>query len=167
MSNRSDNEKWQDLRWFEKMQICQQGFSHEDNLLFTYTVLFIAIEAMFFVLVFNLDSPCWLLMTISIFAILVAILFIYHFYRRGQAVDRWGERIYKLWRAQDADEFIAHYKGCVERRLMDRKKCGWFCVIFGWGLNPWRWIKSGRRVIVSYTPVLVILAWLIVIFFHL
>ena len=75
----SNDNEWQNLDWVEKLQICQQGIAHEDSLLHTYVTIFIAIEALFFVLVFSLDLPSWLLLVISLFAIIVSILFIYYF----------------------------------------------------------------------------------------
>ncbi len=162
---------WKDLDWEKKVQICQQFSADEDSWLHTYVVIFIALQAMFFTIALGLKLPPEWVTTIAIVAILVAIWFIYIFYVRGNAVDRWGEIIYKLFMEVDQQEFPAqpellkHYKGSPERRGMKRKKCGWFYIIFGWGCNPWNWIKSARRVLGTYTPLLVCFAWIFIVIY--
>jgi len=162
---------WKDLDWAKKVQICQEFLADEDSWLHTYVVIFIALQVMFFAIVFGLKLHLWGVIAIAIVAILVAIWFIYIFYVRGNAVDRWGEIMYKLFTEVDQQELPAqpellkHYKGSLERRERKRKKCGWLYVIFGWGCNPWNWIKSARRVLGTYTPLLACFAWIFLVIY--
>ncbi len=171
MTGKSEGSEWQKLTWAEKVQICQQGIANEDSWLHTYVVIFIALQAMFFAIVFNLELHWGWLIVIAIVAISVAIWFIYKFYVRGDAVDRWGEIMHGLFEEvgklelSAQPEFLKHYKGSPERRARKRKKCGWFFVIFGWGKNPWNWINSARRVLGTYTPLLVCFAWIFLVIY--
>jgi hypothetical protein len=166
----NNNRTWQNLDWEKKVTICQQGISHGDNLLFTYVVIFIALEAIFFATVFNIGSPCWRIVVASL-GILVSIYFILVFKWRGDDVDRWGAVLHSLWKEVQnkhedvsgvrAEDFVRHYKGCVER-----KNRGWKAIFFGWCTPCERmkyYFRSTRRFMTICTPLLVIVVWVVII----
>ena len=162
--------KWQELSWAENIQICQQGEAQEDSLLHTYVTIFIALEGMFFTLVFTLALSPYLLITIAIVAIVVTIGFIYFFYKRGKGIDAWGSRLYELFKKEGMKEFEDYYYGCFKRKELIGRKWGWFHIIFGWGEGKWwkRWnwfksFKSARRAVTTYMPILVIMAWILIL----
>jgi len=166
----TDNNKgrvWQNLDWAKKVGICMQGIDHEDSLLTTFVVIFIALEAMFFAVVFSMKLSFCFNLIIAILAILVAGNFAYLFKRRGDYVDHWGAILYALWKGAflieesesevSASELMKHYEGCFERR-----KRGRFAIIFGWGSLGCR-LKSPRLCITTFTPILVILVWIVIV----
>jgi len=182
MTSSSKDNEWQKLSWAEKVQICQQRIAQEDSLLIAYVIIFIAIQAMFLAVILssNIVMPCWLGITIPSLGILVAINFALVCKRRGDMVDRWSVVFYSLWKKVPRDEVIAtsitlkgkqlvvkakdigeDYKGCVERL-----KGGWKPNFFGWGRVFDRlkfWLKSGRRLVTIFTPLLVIIMWVFII----
>ena len=91
-SEMADNKEsvWQSLEWARKVELCEHGIANEDSLLHTYMVIFIALEAMFFAIVFSVELWWWLNIVIAFLAILLAVVFIFILLRRGEAVDRWG-----------------------------------------------------------------------------
>ncbi|MBI2851302.1 MAG: hypothetical protein HYX80_09765 [Chloroflexi bacterium] len=167
MTSKNEISEWQKLSWAEKLQICQSGEAQEDSLLHTYVTIFIAIEAMFFALVFGLALSLSWLVVITILAILVAIWFMHVFYQRGKGVDRWGALLYGLYKDASMNEFKDYYYGCFKREELMGTKHGWFLIIFGWSDGKWwSWFKSftsARRVCVTYTPILVIIGWIVLI----
>jgi len=170
VTSKSEESEWQRLSWAEKVQICQQGIAHEDSLLTTHVLIFIALEAMFFALVFSIELGLLFNIIITILAIYVAVLFIKISKKRGDYVDCWGAILYALWKElgeEDisrvkASEIAKHYEGCCDRRKRSSKE-----IIFGWGsckekLQYFFW-ETVRRFMTTFTPILVILAWIIII----
>jgi len=184
MTSISEDSEWRKLSWAEKVQICQQRIAQEDSLLIAYVVIFIGLEAIFFaaMLSSNIVMPCWLGKTVPALGILVAINFALVCKRRGDMVDRWSVVFYSLWKKVPDDEVIAtsitlkgkqlvkakdigeDYKGCVERLKGGWR--GWKPNFFGWGRLFDRlkfWLKSGRRLVTIFTPLLVIIIWILIL----
>ncbi len=62
----NNNSTWQNLDWEKKVQICQQGIANQDALLYASVVIFIALEAMFFSVIFsNINLPPWMNKTVT------------------------------------------------------------------------------------------------------
>jgi hypothetical protein len=149
MTDKKKGSVWQKLDWAKKVEICMQGIDHEDTLLITFVLIFIALEAMFFAVIFNMKLCFCLNLIIAVLGILVAVQFAYFFKRRGDYVDNWGTILYELWNEASlmeekesgvrlgASEFVKHYEGCMER-----KKRGSLATIFGW---KWFGLYSGSK----------------------
>ena len=192
MHNKNNGSVWQKLDWDKKVEICMQGIYHEDSLLITFVLIFIALEAMFFAVVFNMKSCFWLNITLAITGILVAIYFMYILKKREDYVDHWGTILYHLWQETSrtgenesgvsASELVRQYEGCMERN-----KRRWPSIIFGWGWRGFcsgneknkkgkfgwlnvirkrkRWLQplwSPRWLLVTLMPFLVILGWVVI-----
>lgn len=193
MSGKREDRKWNELTWFKKVQICEQGISNEDSLLSTYVTIYIAIQAMFFVIALSLDYWWWFPVVIAFLAFFVSVLFIRLFLIRGDAVDRWSEILAGLWtqevsstlsdKEKGVSELAQYYEGAVERR----KKSKWSRF---WGWNWWgtykysegktskkfRWVSrilhrrgrfgflnSARWILVTLMPVMVSMGWITII----
>jgi hypothetical protein len=172
--------RWRELHWKEKIQICQQGISGEDSLLVSYVVIFVAIEAIFAALVISQTLCPESSRTIAVLGIALTIIFIFVCKRRGDAIDRWGAILYKLWKEVPGDEVLNNnlpeisgkaivqakdiakdYKGCVERL-----RRGWTAIICGWPPCSDKcksFFKSARRLTIVFCPVLVIVMWVLVL----
>ena len=192
MTSNSGDCEWQKLPWAEKVHICQRGIAHEDTLLITYVVIFIALEAMFFA-VFGVPAS-YIKITSSILGILVAIRFVCIFKKAGDAVDRWGTILHDLWEELNeqelcksgvkTSEFVKAHQPSVEKWNRRKRIKGWLEIIFFWWDNKCpdaksnclmiRWLKIGwcnisaivgsrRRMMTTCTPLLVIAAWAFVI----
>ena len=183
MISSSEDSEWKKLIWKEKIQICQQRISQEDSLLIAYVVIFIGIEAIFATVVTSSILHRCFDLTIALLGIAVAINFAFVCKRRGDAVDRWSVVFYSLWEKVPHDEVIAtsmtlkgkelevkaeeigeDYKGCVERLAGGWR--GWKPIFFGWDRKRDRlrfYLKSGRRLVIMFTPILVIIVWSIII----
>jgi hypothetical protein len=167
MVDDKNKDGWQNLSWKEKVQICQQGAAHEDNLLSTYVTLFIAIEAMFFAFVLSVNLVCWLNIIIAGLAIYFTLRFVRIFHKSGCKVDHWGKILYSLWTEvgdNDSDllDIAKVYTGCVDRSVKN-----WKNIIFGWGtrrekLYYFFW-GYARRLITTFIPIIVIVSWIVVI----
>jgi len=182
VTSANKDSEWQELSWKEKIQSCQQHISQEDSLLIAYVVIFIGLEAIFVaVVISSILSRCFDL-TIALLGIAVAINFALVCKRRGDAVDRWSVIFYSLWLQVPPDEVIASielnnkklvvkakdigedYKGCVKRLAGGWR--GWKPIFFGWGTFCERMcncFSSARRFVIICTPLLVIIAWVIII----
>ena len=144
-----------------------QGIDHEDSLLTNFVVIFIALQAMFFAVVFSMKLSFCFNLVIAVLAILVAFYFAYLFKRRGVYTDHWGAILYALWKEAfllaegkselGVSDLMKHYEGCFER-----SKRGRFAIIFGWGSLGGR-LKSPRLCIATFTPILVILVWIVIV----
>ncbi|OGN99263.1 MAG: hypothetical protein A2Y89_03465 [Chloroflexi bacterium RBG_13_51_18] len=89
---------WKDLAWETKVQISEQSRANENDQLQNYRLIFIAIEAILFAVVFG---AVWKYLVIVIFVAILGILLTviwWHVTRlRGEAVDRWEKLLYELW----------------------------------------------------------------------
>ena len=167
----NNNSTWQNLDWEKKVQICQQGITNQDALLYASVVIFIALEAMFFSVIFsNINLPPWMNnIVVPALGIVVAGFFVVIFKRRGDSINRWGIILHKLW--QEIEE--KNISGVLKQELLKHyyasknwRQKGWCGVWLGWG--PWcAWLKnyfvSTRRFIILFTPILVILMWIVII----
>ena len=188
MADKNNGFAWQKLDWDKKVNICMQGIDHEDSWLATYVLIFIALEAMFFAVIFSIKPDFYLSLFVAALGILIAVIFVCLFKRRGDYIDHWGAELYDLWgqvenvAGVNALEIREHYKGCEERKARgyraiilgygwhghyigseeERKgKFGWLRVIIkrkGW-LQPF---KSPRWVFGTLMPFLVIVVWVVV-----
>ena len=154
-----NNNKWQNLNWEKKVQICQQGIANQDSLLHTYVVIFIALQAMLFVAVFSEGWGQWWSIPIAVMAIGLAILFARLFELRGNAVDRWGEILYALWDEAGESELAAYHKGSVEKRERRREKFGRFLIFKGWGL--FGRFNSARWMLITLMPSVLVVVWIL------
>ena len=48
----NDDSTWQNLDWDKKVSICNQSIANEDTLSLTLVIMFIALEAMLFTILF-------------------------------------------------------------------------------------------------------------------
>jgi len=176
MTSSNEKSEWQKLDWEKKVAICQQGAAHEDSLLITYVVIFIALEAMFFAAFFNLKPPSPWNIVIAALGIVVAIECMYIFYRRGKCVDVYATVLRALWQDIPEDEVLAKVEDfevkakCIKEiygsSCAKRLAKGWRGTFCGW--LPWcEWFKhfhtSPRRFLTKFMPVLVIVIWALTI----
>lgn len=184
MIDKNESSVWQKLYWDKKVEICMQGIDHEDHWLATLVVIFIALEAMFFAVIFSIEPCFYLNLIITILGSLVAVLFMRLFKRRGDYIDNWGAKLYDLWNEVGASELRKHYEGCAKR-----KNRGWVAIILGWDWfgrytgseqerkRKFGWLRviikrkgwlqplwSPRWVLTMLMPFLVILVWIVVFF---
>ena len=166
----NDNGTWQNLDWEKKVAICQQAIANQDALLYASVVIFIALEAMFFSVIFSdINLPPWMNETVPALGIVVAVCFMFIFKRRGDSINRWGTILHKLWQEVKGEkisgvpkqELLKHY--CASKKWRQK---GWRGVWLGW--RPFRtWLEnyfvSTRRFIILFTPILVILMWIVII----
>ena len=169
-SKENENQKWQDLEWAKKVQICQQGIANQDTLLYTSVVIFVALEAMFFSAIFSNIKlfPC-MNETIAAVGIVVALAFLFIFKRRGDSINRWGVILCELWREIEEndisgvpkEEVLKHY--CSSKKWREK---GWRGVILGW-CPCCDWLRnycvSTRRFIILFTPFLVVVMWVLML----
>jgi len=172
VTSSSEDSEWQKLSWEKKVQICQQGISHEDSLFIAYVVIFIGLEAIFATVVVSRILSSWFNVAIAVMGILVAFEFMYIFYRRGKFVDVYATVLRALWQGIPEDEVLAKVEDfevkakCVTEiyglSCARRLKGGCRATFCGWG--PFReWFKhfftSPRRFPTKFLPVLVIVMW--------
>jgi hypothetical protein len=166
MASEDNKNEWENLKWKEKVQICQQGIAAEDSLLISYVVIFVALEATFAAFVISKLLCLEFDIAISVLGIVLAIIFMLVCKRRGDIVDRWGSALYSLWdwdkvpddtisvnvklkysKAILAKAIREDYEGCMERLNI-----GWKAIFCGWPTNEkhesplksWSRLTQGR-----------------------
>jgi len=169
----NNNSTWQNLDWEKKVSICNQSIANEDSLLLTLVIMFIALEAMLFTILITKGWGQLWSIVLAIFGVVLVILYMYLFKRRGNQVDLWGEKLYRLWEEAGQQDLAQHYIGCVERRCKRKEKCGWWKVTFGWcekdkkkgrfkrTISWFKCFKSTRRLFTTFIPMGLLVVWIV------